>query len=184
MDAAASPGGKGVSVVLTTTRSARQGLDVLAIIAASNASANSFGFNLKTVEHFVAYDVGGVYEDIPVFFTPHPKFVSGACINNAGVALKVGGSLGDVLSTTSRVLVGWAQIAAAVTHDVGAEKRVYEYVCTDPLSRATGREWALRFTSKTTPETEARLKKELREQSQKGGACAAPHAPASPPTTL
>jgi hypothetical protein len=146
------------------------GLDVLAFIAASNASAKALGFNVKTVEHFAAYDVGGVFEDIPVYVTPHPKFVSGACINNAGVALRIGGSLGDVLSVTSRVLSGWAQIAEKMLHDPSAEKRVYEFVRTDPDSRATVREWPLRFTSTTTPETEARLKKELREQSQKGGA--------------
>ena len=49
-------------------------------------------------------------------------------------------------------------------------RKIYERVRTNPTSRVTVREWPLRFTSTTTPETEARLKKELREQSQKGGA--------------
>ena len=151
------------------------GVRVLGVIASSNGSITSFGVKPADVEHFVAYDGLGIYAGIPIFFTPHPKYASATCINNASVTQRIGGSLGDRLSTPSRVLNGWATMGSSLLRFEGDEadnvaRDIYERVRMDETSRVTVREWDLRFSSTTTPETDARLKEELRKQSSSGGA--------------
>ena len=155
------------------------GVHVRGVIASSNGSIASFGVKPADAKHFVAYDVGGIYAGSQIFLTPHPKFASATCINNASVARRIGGSLGDPLSTPSRVLDGWANIGSrllgfdADAAGKAAAKDIYERVREDPTSRATAREWDLRFSSTTTREKEARLKMELRKEKVKGGASSA-----------
>jgi hypothetical protein len=150
------------------------GVVVCGIIASSNAAAKSLGLDPKKIKHYVAYAGKGVYAGIPIYCTPHPKFASATCTNNQAVAQRVGGALGDRLSPPSRVLDGFAAIGAAVSGRPSVAERIYEHVRKDPTSRATVREWPLRFTSTTTPATEARLQEELRQKSGRGGACQAP----------
>lgn len=150
------------------------GLIVVGIIASSNASFESFGVH-HSKEHFVAHVVDdGIYAGVPIYGTPHAKFVSPTCVNNASVATRIGGSLGDPLSTTSRVVDGWARMGAMLLGRKGAAleraaKSIYEGLRADESSRAVVREWLYRFTTTTTPETEARLKKAQFENSSKGG---------------
>ena len=151
------------------------GVHVLGVIASSNGSIASFSVKPADVEHFVAYDGHGIYAGIPIYFTPHPKYASATCGNNSSVTKRIGGSLGDRLSTPSRVLDGWAKMGSSLLRFESDEaddvtRDIYERVREDPTSRATVREWNLRFSSTTTPETEARLKEELRKQSSSGGA--------------
>ena len=158
------------------------GVNVIAIIAASKASHESFKLQevapapgeTKRVALFVAHPGEDTYEGVPIYATPHPKFVSPTCINNKGVAVAIGAPLGDRLAVASRVLDGYAEVAAAIVTVHGASleetaRAVYEGVRTDPSSRAVTREWENRFESTSTPEVEAALKKVMREQSKKGG---------------
>ena len=163
------------------------GVHVRGVIASSNGSIASFGVTPADVDHFVAYDVDGIYAGIKTFFTPHPKYVSATCINNASVTLRIGGSLGDRLSTPSRVLNGWAKIGSRLQGFVAdaaveaAANRIYECVREDPTSRATVREWDLRFSSTTTRETDARLKEELKMRGALLRSCFTPPPPPAPP---
>jgi hypothetical protein len=163
------------------------GVHVRGVIASSNGSIESFGVTPADVDHFVAYDVDGIYAGIKTFFTPHPKYVSATCINNASVTLRIGGSLGDRLSTPSRVLNGWAKIGSRLQGFVAdaaveaAANRIYECVREDPTSRATVREWDLRFSSTTTRETDARLKEELKMRGALLRSCFTPPPPLSTP---
>ena len=150
------------------------GVHVLGIIASSNASIESFGVKPADVDHFEKYDGQGIYKGADIYFAPHPKYISALCINNKSVTTRIGGSLGDRLSTPSRVLGGWAKAGASLLRFEGdaavyVAGDIYELVREDPTSGATVREWPLRFTTTTTPETEARLKEALRQQSSDGG---------------
>ena len=87
------------------------GVDVVAIIASSNASILSFP-NLVTENHFVQQKGEGTYAEVPFFTTPHPKYISPKCMFTNSVATRLGVSLGDALAVTSAVLEGWARVAA------------------------------------------------------------------------
>ena len=149
------------------------GVKVVGIIASSNASQNSFeGINKKT-PLFSSQHGEGIYEGVRIFPAPHPKYVSPCCMFNQGVALSVGAPLGDALAVTSRVLDGWASVAASVAPQAGREllaSQVYHAIRMDPLSPAVVREWEDRYASTTSPETHALLVAALRKR---GYACAA-----------
>ena len=111
------------------------GVKVVGIIASSNASQNSFeGINSKT-PLFSSQHGEGIYEGVRIFPAPHPKYASPCCMFNQGVALSVGAPLGDALAVTSRVLDGWASVAASVAPQAGREllaSQVYHAIRMDP----------------------------------------------------
>ena len=151
------------------------GVIVLGIFASSNASVASFGLDHKKVPHFTAQTVGGVYKGIPIFCAPHFKYGSATCINNKSAGQRLGADISDRLSAPSRFVNGIAGMGARAlgfedAAAVGVAKDIYERMRTCPISRVTVREWRNRFTSTSTPETEARIKEELRKNSSKGGA--------------
>ena len=165
------------------------GVDVVAIIASSNASILSFT-NLVTENHFVQQQGEGTYAEVPFFTTPHPKYISPKCMFTNSVATMLGVSLGDALAVTSGVLEGWARVAAQIGQLAreleplegepleAAMRPVYEALRTDPKSPVVAREWADRRTTTTSPETQAKLKAALAERSRQGGE----PPPADPPT--
>ena len=117
------------------------GVIVIGIIAASNAAHASFGLAKQT--HWVAHAGVGTYEGVSIFLMPHPKYVSPACVNNKGVAITIGASLGDSLSVTSRVVHGWAEIGAELMPDEGEAVRreevtreLYNKLLSDPQLKA------------------------------------------------
>jgi hypothetical protein len=165
------------------------GVDVVAIIASSNASILSFT-NLVTENHFVQQQGEGTYAEVPFFTAPHLKYISPKCRFTNSVATGLGVSLGDALAVTSGVLEGWARVAAQIGQLAreleplegepleAAMCPVYEALRTDPKSPVVAREWADRRTTTTSPETQAKLKAALAERSRQGGE----PPPADPPT--
>ena len=149
------------------------GLDVVAVIASSNASISSFGITFG--KHFESQEGTGMYQGLPIFTTPHPKYISPRCRFTSGVARALGVSLGDPLAVTSGVLDGWACIAVSIVWLVEGEpfedfedfeegvEYMYEALRNDPKSRAMAREWHLRYTTTTSPETQEKLTAALGE---------------------
>ena len=151
------------------------GLDVVAIIASSNASIQSFFGNRSPGAHFEGHEGTGTYTGVPIYTAPHPKYVSPNCVFSASVAKRLGVPLGDRLAVTSACVEGWAVIATSIaslqrcedeTFDDFEEgvQHAYKALLDDTRSKAVAREWEHRRTSKTTPATQARLEKALAEQ--------------------
>ena len=151
------------------------GLEVIATIASSNASIQSFFGNHSPGAHFEGHEGTGTYEGRLIFTAPHPKYVSPNCVFSASVAKKLGVPLGDRLAVTSACVEGWAVIATSIaslqrcedeTFDDFEEgvQHAYKALLDDTRSKAVAREWEHRHTSKTTPATQARLEKALAEQ--------------------
>ena len=152
------------------------GLDVVAIIASSNASIASFG-NLESGKHFMPQEGTGTYKGVPIYTAPHPKYISPKCRFTSSVARALGVPLGDSLAVTSAVLDGWSCIAASIaslhpfegestedSEDFEAYARmVYEALRDDDKSGVVAREWELRYTTTTSPETQAKLEAALGE---------------------
>jgi hypothetical protein len=149
------------------------GLEIVAIIASSNASILSFD-NLSFGKHFEQQVGTGTYAGVPIFTTMHPKYVSPTCRFTSAVARALGVSLGDPLAVTSAVLDGWACMAVSIVwlqrlEDESFEefeeavRMVYEALRNDPMSQVVAREWELRHTTTTSPETHARLEAALGE---------------------
>ena len=155
------------------------GLNVVAVIASSNASISSF--DLPHGEHFVQHEGTGTYKGTPVFTAPHPKYVSPGSILNSSVALRLGVTLGDRLAVPSAVLEGWACMAVEISSLAAGDstleddqfeeavRRVYEMLRMDPESQAVAKEWELRHSTETSPETQERLKAALHAQCVRGG---------------
>lgn len=149
------------------------GLNVVAIVASSNASISSFG-NLAFGKHFMSQEGTGTYKGVPIYSAPHPKYVSPKCRFTTSVARMLGVPLGDSLAVTSAVLDGWSCIAASIAwleafegesfeqFEEGA-RLVYEALRNDPESQVVAREWELRYTTTTSPETQAKLEAAMRE---------------------
>ena len=151
------------------------GLKVVAIIASANASHASF--DLAGKKHYVAHQGKGLYEGVRIFLTPHPKYASPTCVNNDAVAMRLGALGKDQLAVTSRVLLGWAEMATALNllvaggDEAQAEscEEIYEALRQDENSPAVAREWQHRLTNTTSPEVAAKLKEAIRKNSQAGG---------------
>ena len=156
------------------------GLDIIGILASSNASIESID-GLVTKNHFVLQQSKGMYKDTPTYTTPHPKYVRPGCVFTASVALTLGVPLNDALAVTSAVLEGFARIAAALMSHASKDKPlegepleqaascVYEALSTDPTSGAIVRPWPQRRSTTTSPELHAQLVAALAEQSRRGG---------------
>ena len=150
-------------------------LDIIAIVASSNASARSFA-NLATHNHFVQQQGEGIYEGVPLYRTPHLKFVSPTVAFTVGVALTLGVPLGDRLAVPTAVCAGWARIGAELQQlALGCEplagvaleeatQQVYETMLADPTSPGMARPWSERNTTTTSPELQAKLEAVLAEQ--------------------
>ena len=151
------------------------GLDIIALVASSNASARSFS-DLATDKHFVPQLGKGMYEGVTFYTAPHFKFVSPTVWFSVGVAMTLGVRLGDRLAVTSAVLAGWARIAAELQQlALGGEplagvaleeatQHMYEALLADPKSPAIARPWTERNTTTTSPELQAELEAALAEQ--------------------
>ena len=156
------------------------GLDIIGILASSNASIESID-GLVTKNHFVLQQSKGMYKDTPTYTTPHPKYVRPGCVFTASVALTLGVPLNDALAVTSAVLEGFARIAAALMSHASKDKPlegepleqaascVYEALSTDPTSGAIVRPWPQRRSTTTSPELHAQLVAALAERCRRGG---------------
>jgi hypothetical protein len=149
------------------------GVIIKGIIASSNAAMLSIGIPLNA-SYFSKVNVGGVHADIPIFCAPHFKFVNALLANNLAVSIRIGGQRGDPLSTTSRIVDGWAKICSELLGLKGetaeiVHESIYTYIFNDASSRATIRDWENRFSLTSTPEVEQRLLEERVRNGEKGG---------------
>ena len=148
------------------------GVKVIGVIASANASIASFGIDTDEVEHFVPYEVKGVYAGIDIYCTAHIKYISKACVYNTAITLRHGASFGDRRSTPSHVLNGWAFMGAALTGNEGDEEAaevIYEAVRKNKSSRVTVYPWESRFYVSTSAENEAALKEKALRRCFCGG---------------
>ena len=151
------------------------GVEVLGIIAASNASIESFFGASKSSKQprFTPCKGSGTYEDIDIFCSAHPKFVSPRCSNTDGI-MRAFDAVGEPLKITSKMVEGWAKIAATAAPVEGEQaeettRKLYEALRKDDQSPAVAREWAYRDTDTTPPEVKAKLEEEMRKSSVFGG---------------
>ena len=157
------------------------GQNIVAIIASSNASIESFGFKTDAhFEHFLPLEGTGTYEGVHIYGAPHYKYTSTAAIFNSAVAGRLEVRLGDTLAVTSNVLDGYVTVVLDIHSRAfeemldgeqyeDAARQIYETIRKDPESRVVVREWARRHSTTTTPEEAAMLEAEYVAQGECGG---------------
>jgi hypothetical protein len=147
------------------------GLCVAGIFAGSNASIASFGLPAETVEHFVLHELeGDTYAGIPVACGPHFKYGSPIPRFIAAVEGRIGGTAGDPLSTSSRVVEGYSKAGAALLGRAGDEAVIRDiYTSMQETVGVAAREWEYRHSTTTTPETAARIKAGRHASCSQGG---------------
>ena len=154
------------------------GVVVSGVLVSSNAAVASFGYDPAVVKHGARYTpTTGLFYGIPIVFLSHLKYVAPGPVFLQFVADRCGVNKDHPLAVTSACIELWAKGCVIVTggdeESDDAVRSIYEQLCNDPHSPATGREWEDRHASDMSPAEMQRLKAIRSERARQNGRLAA-----------
>ena len=154
------------------------GVVVTGMLVSSNAAVASLGYDPAVVKHGARYTpITGLFDGIPTVFLSHLKYVAPGPVFLESVAARCGVNKDHPLAVTTACIELWAKGCVIVTgggvESDAAVRSIYEQLCNDPHSPATGREWEDRHASDMSPAEMERVKAIRRERARQNGRLAA-----------